>query len=1085
MPQRRWWSALPAVVSVIAGAHELPELQHTVSVKASDSIFCLEVPFIQQLTLVLDSLYVLQTPLDYELDARHGCVRLTPFFRRLFRYRDTVVLWVSARYVPLFIVPRGAEQSAMPVAVKHPLQEEAIAADSGAALRAEGKLVRGFTVQTGSGLVLYSGIEAGFQTRLAGQTELGGRIVAEQMPVTADGATMPLAGSDQVALYVRSATFHAEVGQLSVPSSVRDGTGVERLTGVGATAHVGGWGLSLLLGHAAARVVTARIQPIDGVPGPYRIRQGEGAAPLVPGSERVWVDGVLQERGEDKDYVIDYWRGELTFRPRRPLSAASQIVVECALMEEGRLRSLLSLGLQGTPTTAQHWSASYVHCFVTPMYEVAWQGKPLVHEGSGYAVLDGATWVGVDSLSGRGRGWYRRRDTIDGTRPVTVWQYAPGAPDAAYMVEFSFVGRGQGAYEPAGIGIFRYVGQGKGSYAPLRLLPLPSQRQRWELGWEWKPEGHWRTRLFGEFDRLQPYRRRAEWLSTGGFGVQARYTMQPDTASSPLLWEGIARWRAAAWADRSTADMEHRAVAWNVLPAVEQSATARLVFEQRLRVQSQPFRGEVSLGWQRYGRLPTAMRWGAWVEAAPAESARARMSYSGGRVAAQGSTPGYWHRLDLKGETGSGPWQWRATVRLDWQEIGEVQRAAEGSFVGLWSPVPPVQVEFQLPWRWQSVPWPSSWWQPALWLRWSRAEWNTSLRAGWNVLRQGQSSARFPLLLWQGNWRADSHATLQWLYEAGGGLSGTLAPVFLRVMPGQGSYRYRGDLNGNGISEAAEFEPVPAGGDHIMVPMRAEDVVGSTIRGEAFWSWIFPVSAWRWAEWQGRMSLTQRGQLRSPWWRTALPRWPADTAAVATQWMAEQQLRLRGRPWEVTLRGDCSGLLFWLGAGWERRTRASGEARFQAPFHSLLRFMVSAGPVWEEVYTVSWPGQHSSVLAAQAGVEVVWQLGEIAITPQLRLLQGWIGEQRVTELTNLSGGLSLDGRLMERWRVVMAVRSGLLRPAAVQGVWFLSSLHAGTTLSASLQYEAGSTVWSVQVQAVRTPSYPWWYTLSGQVHVRL
>ncbi len=1088
MPRQRWWSPLPAVVSLVVAAHELPELQHRMSVTACDSVLYLGVPFVQELTLLLDSLYALQARLDYQLDARHGIVRLTPFFRRLFRYRDTVWLWISARYVPLFIQPRGAEQMAIPLALG-PGPSGAGGADSGVNVQAEGRFVRGFTVQKGSGLILQSGIEANFRAQLAGQAEFGGRIVAEQMPITGEGATLPLTESEQVALSVRSGTFQAEVGQLAVPLSVRGSTGVERVTGIEAAAQLGGWKLDMLLGHAAARTVTVRIQPIDGVPGPYRLRRGEAVGALVPGSERVWVDGVLQERGEDRDYVIDYWRGELTFRPRRPLSAASQIVVEYALMEEGRLQTLFCLRLQGAPTTTQFWSAGYVQSFITPLYEIAWDGKPMVRDGSGYAVLDGATWVGVDSLSGRGRGWYRRRDTLDGAVPVSVWQYAPGAPEATYMVEFSYVGQGRGAYEPLGFGAFRYVGQGKGSYAPLRFVPLPSQRQHWELSWGWKSGGGWQTELSGQLDRLQPYRRHAEWLSGGGVSLRALYTVQPDTARSPVVWESALRWRAAAWADRTTAELEHRAFAWQMPPSAEQSATERVTLEQRLRLRGGPLYGEAMLGWQRYAGLLTAVRWATLVEVVPAESTRTSVVYSGGRVVGQEGDPGLWHRLTLMGLAHTGVWLWRGELRLNWggYAVEDSPQWVEGQLMGQWAPMPSMAVELHLPWRWQREPWPGSWWgQPAVWLRWTRAEQSAHLRAGWNILGQGRSSrGGFPLLLWQGNWRMGSQGMLQWLYEASGGLSGTLVPVFLRVLPGQGGYRYRGDLNGNGSPDASEFEPVPVGGEYVMVPMRAEDRLGTGIRAEASWSWAVATAVWSQAEWQGRLSLVQRGRLRAPWWSAALPRRTGDTTVMTTQWMAEQQLRLYGTSWEGALRGEWSGLVLWLGTGWERRNRASGEAQFQTPIAPLLRFLGNAGPVWEEIRSFSGPGQHVSVRALRAGVGVTWQMRQLTLAPQLRLLYGWIAEQRAAELTNLSGGLSLSGQLLDRWRIAIVLRSGLVRPAVVHGMWLLSSLEAGTSLSGSFQYEAGSTVWVFQYQAVRAPGYPWWYTLSGQVQVRL
>ena len=85
--------------------------------------------------------------------------------------------------------------------------------------------------------------------------------------------------------------------------------------------------------HAAVarpkgRFETVRVSGRDNTQGPYRVTSGTAVAPVVPGSENVWLDGVKLERGGDKDYTIDYPTGAITFNVNHPIYARSRIEVD-------------------------------------------------------------------------------------------------------------------------------------------------------------------------------------------------------------------------------------------------------------------------------------------------------------------------------------------------------------------------------------------------------------------------------------------------------------------------------------------------------------------------------------------------------------------------------------------------------------------------------------------------------------------------------------------------------------------------------------------------------------------------------------
>ncbi|MCS7169280.1 MAG: hypothetical protein NZ949_01505, partial [Candidatus Kapabacteria bacterium] len=810
MQRRLWWTALPAVV--VTMAQEPPEVCRLVELTAQDSVFCLDVPFVQSLTVRLDSVYLLQTPLDYELNARCGCVRLSPYFRRLFRYRDTLQLWISARYVPLFVHPRGkglpeGPFSSMPAAIRTPPRLDTLVS-----LKPRGRLVRGFTVQTGSGFLLHSGIELDFRTHLVGQTEVGGLIAASHMPLQSQGSSITLQEVDQLSLHVRSPGFVAELGELSLSASLSPSHGIDRVHGVRTTAQIGAWEAVAVLGSSRAVITTVTLQGMDGVPGPYRLRgvRSGGFAHIVPGSERVWVNGVLQERGEDKDYVIDYARAELTFRPRCPINSTSRVVVEFSCFDGDSPQTLGLLGVSGAIAPGHHLLFGYTHRMVTPLQDTPWGAQILVYNGEAYALGDGASLVGLDSVSGRGLGSYRKRDTVVGGVPCAIWEYAPGAPDALYVVEFSPVGEGRGDYKQVAPTIFRYVGQGRGDYAPVKLLSLPARHQLWTLRWKWDPADLWSSEVRLDYSRFQPHRRYSEVLSGVALSLRSRYSIRSDTTATPLWWENSVEWATKGFPEHRAVRMRQQHFAWEPLLSAE-GVGEKLRMQQRVYLQVAPLQVQAVAGWIRSDTTIAALWWEASTAVLPpADSSSLKLSYAGGKNSSRGlGRRDRWHQAMVIGSIARPRWRWVGEIRWRWQKESEnfpqsQQRYAEGKLGVVGRITPSVEGELQLPWRWQWEPLFSQWWQPSLWLRWRSSVWSSQVCIGWNAVRQTGAHRNFPLLLWQGLWKLPQQGSAQWRYESGAELTGVFLPLFLRVLPGQGNYRYKGDSNANGAADASE-----------------------------------------------------------------------------------------------------------------------------------------------------------------------------------------------------------------------------------------------------------------------------------------
>ncbi|AMO20840.1 hypothetical protein [Flavobacterium columnare] len=367
-------------------------------------------------------------------------------------------------------------------------------------LETSGSITRGLSIGNNQNAAVNSNLDLQVIGKLSDKVSIRASLQDNNIPLQNGGYSQRLDEFDQVFVELFSDRWSVRGGDLFLENrKSRFLNFNKKVQGVLARVNLGTSPVSteIMLSGAVVRGQYAKsnFTGQEGNQGPYKLRgpNDELYVLVISGSERVYVNGNLLERGENNQYVIDYNAGELTFTSLFPVNSEMRIVVEYQFSERSFNR-FVTYG--GTTHQEDKWHLDgFVYSENDAKNQPLQQSlssdqiKILSEAGDNPALLNAPSAV-IEPYTDK-KILYKK--TIIETAVVYVYSNDP--KEELYQVKFSLVGKNKGNYivksTVANGRIYEYVpalaGIKQGEYDPIIRLIAPSKLQIATLLGGYKP----------------------------------------------------------------------------------------------------------------------------------------------------------------------------------------------------------------------------------------------------------------------------------------------------------------------------------------------------------------------------------------------------------------------------------------------------------------------------------------------------------------------------------------------------------------------------------------------------------------------
>jgi hypothetical protein len=367
-------------------------------------------------------------------------------------------------------------------------------------LSKNGNISRGISFGNNQDVVVNSNLNLQVSGKLTPEIDLLMAATDNNIPFQADGTTAQLQEFDKVFIQLSNENNKLVVGdyQLSRPQNSYFMNFYKRAQGFQAenvfrdTIGAKAVKFNTSIAGAVSKGKFARqvFYGTENNQGPYRLRGAENEMFIIvlSGTEKIYIDGRLLQRGQENDYIIDYNTAELTFTAKQLITKDKRIVAEFQYAERNYARSLFFFGeeMQSEKTKVYLNYFSEQDNKNRPLQQTLTQDQKDVMIGVGDSIHE-AYYSGVEeAVFNTNDVFYRQVDTlVDGIPYEDVYVYSTDAEQANYRLKFSNVGTGRGNYMPSTTNangkVFVWIspldGQSRGAYEPVIPLVTPKKQE--------------------------------------------------------------------------------------------------------------------------------------------------------------------------------------------------------------------------------------------------------------------------------------------------------------------------------------------------------------------------------------------------------------------------------------------------------------------------------------------------------------------------------------------------------------------------------------------------------------------------------
>ena len=357
-------------------------------------------------------------------------------------------------------------------------------------LTTSGSISRGVTVGNNQNSVLNSELDLQITGKLNDKVSLRASIQDANIPLQESGYSQRLDEFDQVFIELYSDKWRIRAGDVDLQNTDSYFANfTKKVQGLSVNAQLGNEDAKtdLFASGALVRGQFSRSQftAQEGNQGPYKLQgqNGELFVLIVSGSETVYVNGVAVERGENKDYVIDYNAGEIRFNSTYPITSEMRITVDYQFSDRNYSRFIAFAGGKHESSTFKIGGSVYSENDAKnqPLQQnlSPEQVQILANAGDDRSLMVAPS--GVSETFTENRILYRK-ELING---VEAFVFSNDPNDELFSVRFSLVGNNQGNYNLSSTNainnIFEYVipvaGIPQGNYEPIVQLIAPTKLQ--------------------------------------------------------------------------------------------------------------------------------------------------------------------------------------------------------------------------------------------------------------------------------------------------------------------------------------------------------------------------------------------------------------------------------------------------------------------------------------------------------------------------------------------------------------------------------------------------------------------------------